>query len=62
MISEINCMKLSPDLTALSYQYGLFRKSELTDLFYNVLFVDVGATKTTMSLIGFSNKETVILE
>jgi len=28
----------------------------------NILFVDVGATKTTLSLIGFSNKETEILE
>jgi len=40
----------------------LFRKSELTENIVNVLFVDVGATKTTLSLIGFSNKETVILE
>jgi|SaaInl47_10m_RNA_FD_contig_81_344922_length_991_multi_2_in_0_out_0_2 molecular chaperone DnaK (HSP70) len=55
-------MKLTPDLTAVAYQYGLFRKSQLTETMYNVLFVDIGATKTTLSLIGFSNKDTQVMD
>jgi len=55
-------MKLTPDLTAVAYQYGLFRKSQLTEIMYNVLFVDIGATKTTLSLIGFSNKDTQVMD
>lgn len=62
VIAQTNCMKLTPDLTAVAYQYGLFRKSQLTETMYNVLFVDIGATKTTLSLIGFSNKETQVLD
>jgi len=62
IISETNMLKLTPDITALSYQYGLFRKKDLNENLFNVLFIDVGATKTTLSLIGFSNKETHILE
>lgn len=34
----------------------------MTETMFNVLFVDIGATKTTLSLIGFSNKDTQVLD
>jgi len=61
IIAGVDCTKLTTDVTALSYQFGLFRKRELTKEVVNTLFIDVGATKTTLSLIGFSNEETKIL-
>jgi len=33
----------------------------LTKDIVNTLFIDVGAAKTTLSIIGFSNEETKIL-
>lgn len=59
-IAGVDLIKLAPETTALSYEYGLFRKRDLTKDLVNVLFIDIGSSKTTLSLTGFSNLETKI--
>jgi len=48
-------------LTAVGLQYGLFRRRELKDSTRHVLFVDIGASHTSMGIIFFKPDEILII-
>jgi len=56
-ISELNCYKMIPQLTAAGLQYGLFRRKELNDQNRYVLFIDIGCSHTSIGIIYFKSDE-----
>ena len=61
-ISGLKCLRVINESTAICYNYGFFRKNDLspdTDRF--VAFVDFGHSKTTVTIAAFKQKESRII-
>lgn len=60
-ISQLQCYRIIPHLTATGLQYGLFRRKDLKDSNRHVLFIDVGASHTSMGVLFFKPDEILII-
>ena len=60
-ISDLKCVKLMNENTAIALSYGFFRKAEFTDKARNVAFVDFGHGKLTVSVTQFTKGKLKIL-
>lgn len=61
-IAELNPIRLINDCTASALAYGFFRKPELDEKnARNVVFVDLGHSKCTVSVVSFTSKKMKVL-
>ena len=60
-IAEVNVMRLFNENSAIALGYGIFRKAELTDTARNVVFVDMGHSKTSAFAASFTKEKCQIL-
>eukprot|EP00829_Urostomides_striatus_P021897 TRINITY_DN998_c0_g2_i1.p1 TRINITY_DN998_c0_g2~~TRINITY_DN998_c0_g2_i1.p1 ORF type:complete len:383 (+),score=49.85 TRINITY_DN998_c0_g2_i1:52-1200(+) len=60
-IADLNCLRLMNETTAIGLSYGLFRHSEFVDKPRHVVFVDLGYSKLTVSVIAFKSSQFAIL-
>lgn len=61
-IAGLKCLRVINESTAIAYNYGFFRKSDLsTDEERIVAFVDFGHSKTTVTVAGFKKSEARII-
>lgn len=60
-ISGLNCCKIMNETAAIGLAYGLFRNAEFGDKTRNVVFVDLGYSKLTVSVIQFKSTGFTIL-
>lgn len=60
-IAEVNVIRLMNETTAVALNYGLFRASELTTDPRTVLFVDLGNSKTSLSICNFTKEKMSIV-
>ena len=61
-IAGFKCLRVINESTAIAYNYGFFRKNDLpTDSERVVAFVDMGHSKTTVTIAGFKQKECRII-
>ncbi len=60
-IAGLNCCKLLNETTAIGLCYGLFRHSEFGDKPRYVMFVDMGYSKLTVSVMEFKSTQFSIL-
>jgi heat shock protein 4 len=61
-IAELNPIRLINECTASALAYGFFRKPELDEkISRNVVFVDLGHSKCTVSVVDFTSKKMKIL-
>ena len=61
-IAGLKCLRVINESTAIAYNYGFFRKADLSkDVERIVAFVDMGHSKTTVTIAGFKQQEARIL-
>ena len=61
-IAGLKCIRLINDSTAIALNYGFFRKADLPDKeARNVVFVDLGHSKTTITIASFLKGKTRIV-
>lgn len=61
-IAGLKCIRLINDSTAIALNYGFFRKADLPDKdARNVVFVDLGHSKTTVTIASFLKGKTRII-
>ncbi len=60
-IANINCLKLINETTAIGLCYGLFRHSEFGEKPRNVVFLDLGYSKFTVSVMSFKSTQFQII-
>lgn len=60
-IAEVNVVRLMNESSAIALNYGLFRASELTSDPRTVLFVDLGNSKTSISICSFTKEKMSIV-
>lgn len=61
-IAGLKCLRVINESTAIAYNYGFFRKSDLsTDEERVVAFVDFGHSKTTVTIAAFKKSEARII-
>lgn len=61
-IAGIKCLRLINESTAIALQYGFFRKKDLdAKQDRKVVFVDVGHSKTTVSIASFVQEKTKMI-
>ena len=60
-ISDMKCVKLMNENTAIALSYGFFRKAEFTDKPRNVAFVDFGHGKLTATIVQYTKGKLKIL-
>lgn len=56
-IADLNLLQLLNDHSAAGLSYGIFRRKEITDQAQTLLIYDMGASKTTASILEFRQKE-----
>lgn len=57
-IAGLKCLRVINESTAIAYNYGFFRKNDLpTEGERIVAFVDMGHSKTTVTIAAFKQKE-----
>ena len=61
-IAGLKCLRVINESTAIAYNYGFFRKGDLpTETERFVAFVDMGHSKTTVTIAAFKQKEARII-
>ena len=61
-IAGLKCLRVINESTAIAYNYGFFRKNDLSkDNERIVAFVDMGHSKTTVTIAGFKQQECRII-
>ena len=61
-IAGFQCLRVINESTAIAYNYGFFRKADLSkDNERIVAFVDMGHSKTTVTIAGFKQQESRII-
>lgn len=61
-IAGLKCLRVINESTAIAYNYGFFRKGDLSkDEERIVAFVDMGHSKTTITIAGFKCQEARII-
>lgn len=61
-IAGLKCLRLINESTAIAYNYGFFRKNDLDEKKERVVaFVDMGHSKTTVSIAAFKKGECKII-
>ena len=61
-IAGLKCLRVINESTAIAYNYGFFRKNDLEkDNERVVAFVDMGHSKTTVTIAGFKQQESRII-
>mmetsp|Transcript_5859 Transcript_5859/g.5099 ORF Transcript_5859/g.5099 Transcript_5859/m.5099 type:complete len:129 (+) Transcript_5859:436-822(+) len=60
-IADVKVLQLMNESTAIALSYGIFRKKELTDKPRNVIFIDVGHSKTSAFVASFTSEKLTML-
>lgn len=60
-IAGINCCRIINETTAIGLSYGLFRHGDIGDKTRYVMFVDMGYSKLTVSVMEFKSTQYTIL-
>lgn len=61
-IAGLKCLRVINESTAIAYNYGFFRKADLDkDVERVVAFVDMGHSKTTITIAAFKQQESRII-
>mmetsp|Transcript_43618 Transcript_43618/g.57784 ORF Transcript_43618/g.57784 Transcript_43618/m.57784 type:complete len:624 (+) Transcript_43618:73-1944(+) len=61
-VAGFKCLRVINESTAIAYNYGFFRKNDLpTDSERVVAFIDMGHSKTTVTIAAFKQKECRII-
>ena len=61
-IAGLKCLRVINESTAICYNYGFFRKADLSkDNERIVAFVDLGHSKTTVTIAGFKQQESRVI-
>ena len=61
-IAGFKCLRVISESTAICYNYGFFRKNDLSkDNERVVAFIDMGHSKTTVTIAGFKQQECRII-
>lgn len=57
-LSGIKVLQLINDYTAVALNYGIFRRKDFNDSAQYVMFYDMGASKTTATIVSYQNTKT----
>lgn len=61
-IAGLKCLRVINESTAICYNYGFFRKADLSKEQERIVaFVDMGHSKTTITIAGFKQQEARII-
>jgi hypoxia up-regulated 1 len=52
-LAGVNCLQLISEPMAVSLNYGMFRRKEINDTVKHLMFYDMGAQDTTVSIVSF---------
>ncbi|XP_033641223.1 hypoxia up-regulated protein 1-like [Asterias rubens] len=52
-LAEIKVLQLMNDIAAVALNYGVFRRNDFNSTVHNVMFFDMGAGSTTVSIVGY---------
>lgn len=57
-LAGLKVLQLINDYTAIAMNYGIFRRKDFNDTAQYVMFYDMGASKTTATIVGYQNVKT----
>lgn len=57
-LAGLKVLQLINDYTAVALNYGIFRRKEINDTAQYIMFIDMGASSTTATIVGYQNVKT----